>query len=74
MLKTESTNMNMSGNISNNEIIIASVGGNFNGGEDLYFHVNIGNYADLIANKEMFYADLQAFVDQMLGAVVDLKE
>ena len=74
MLKTESTNMNMSGNISSNDVVVANVSGNFNGGEDVYLHINIGNYADLIANKEMFYADFQAFVDQMLEAVVDLKE
>lgn len=74
MLKTENTNMNMSGSIHQDDIVLAGVSGNFNGNEDFYLHVNVSNYANILENKEIFFADLESFIEQMLETIVDLKD
>ena len=74
MLKTENTNMNMSGSIHQDDIVLAGVSGIFNGNEDFYLHVNVSNYVNVLENKEIFFADLESFIEQMLETIVDLKD
>ena len=74
MLKHESTNMNMNGAIYVDETAIATVSGDFNGANNLYIHVSIPVHTAAIANKETFYTDLEAFIDQLFATAVDLND
>lgn len=74
MLKTENTNMNMSGTAYNNDQILANFNGSFGGGDDCYLNISIPYYSNAVLDKDILYADLESFIDQLLEKIVDLKD
>lgn len=74
MLQAENTTMNMFGTVYNNERTLANLDGSFDGGAGCHLNINIPNYNEVILNKELFYADLEDFLNQLLEKIVDLQQ
>jgi hypothetical protein len=64
----------MAGVVHVDTVDVASINGNFNGGEDFYMHISIPAYAVALEHKDVLAADIKAFIEQMLETIVDLKD
>lgn len=76
MLRTENTHMNMSGisHLEEKDLTLANMNGGFGGGNDFYISMNVYDFAEAAANKTVLFADLEAFIDQFLDVITDLKD
>lgn len=74
MLKSEGTSVSMSGNSMSEDIVVANFNGGYGGRNDFYISINVSDYVEAVNNRELFLEDIQAFVNQMLNTVIDLKD
>ena len=74
MLKTENTNVSMSGSVQEGDTNIAHISSSYSGNNEFYISININDYHTAYANKETLFADITNFMTQMFETIIDIKD